>query len=130
MKHKDLTDNIINRFYHVYNTLGYGFLEKVYHQALLIALKKSGLHCETEYPISVFFEGQNIGTFSADIIVERSVILELKAVTELHPIHEVQLVNYLRATNIEVGLLLNFGLKPDIKRKAMDNNYKKSMKSV
>jgi GxxExxY protein len=127
MKHKAVTDKVLQAYYHVYNTLGFGFLEKVYQNALLIELKKIGLQAEPEVRISVFFEGREVGEYYADIIVEGIVILELKAIDVLCEEHSYQLINYLKATELEVGLLLNFGKKPQIKRKIFDNIYKKSL---
>ena len=121
MKHSELTGKIIECAYRVHNTLGFGFLETVYQNALLIELTKSGLNVEKEKPIKVLYENQIVGDYIADIIVEEAVILELKAVKELHAVHEVQLVNYLKATVIEVGLLINFGESVQIKRKILDN---------
>ena len=125
--HQDITEIIIKAFYNVYNELGYGFLEKVYENALMIELKSLGLECEKQKPISVSFKGYNVGEYFADIIVENNVIIELKAAEGLVEEHEAQLLNYLRATEIEVGLLLNFGKKPQLKRKIFENVYKKSV---
>ncbi|MDQ2179393.1 GxxExxY protein [Marinifilum sp. D714] len=123
-KYTELTDKIIEAFYKVYNQLGIGFQEKVYENALLIELDKRLLDCEKQKNIKVYYEGQLIGDYYADIVVNESVIIELKAVESIRFEHEVQLVNYLRATNIEVGLLLNFGNKPQIKRKVFANSRK------
>jgi GxxExxY protein len=101
--------------------LGFGFLEKVYQNALILELNKIGLQVENEKAIRVYYEGQIVGDYSADTIVEGKVILELKAVKDLAEIHEVQLVNYLKATGIEVGLLINFGPSVQVKRKIFDN---------
>ena len=120
-----LTDKVINCFFKVYNTLGYGFLEKVYERALLIELTKIGLKVESQKPIKVQYDKQVIGDYYADIIVNDIVILELKAAETLCEQHELQLINYLKATDIEVGLLLNFGKKPEVKRKIFSNNLKK-----
>ena len=117
MKHEDLTSKIIACAYKVHNTLGFGFLEAVYQNALLIELLKTGLHAEKEKKIQVYYDSQLVGDYMADIIVEEKVILELKSVKDLHPAHSAQLVNYLKATGIEVGLLLNFGESVEIKRK-------------
>jgi GxxExxY protein len=117
MKHEELTDKIIGAYYKVYNTLGYGFLEKVYHNALLIELSKLGLKCRSEMPIMVFYEGQVVGNYYADIMVDNKVIVELKAAEYLVEAHGNQLLNYLKATEVEVGLLLNFGKEPKIARK-------------
>ncbi len=125
--HQDLTEKIIKAYYNVYNELGYGFLEKVYENALMIELKSLGLNCEKQKPISVSFKGYNVGEYFADIIVENKVIVELKAAEGLIEEHEAQLLNYLKATEIEVGLLFNFGKKPQFKRKIFENIYKKSV---
>jgi len=120
LKHPDLTGKIIECAYRVHNTLGFGFLETVYQNSLIIELTKSGLNVEKEKPIKVLYENQIVGDYIADIIVEEKVILELKAVKELHAAHEVQLVNYLKATGIGIGLLINFGESVEIKRKILD----------
>ena len=122
--HQDLTDKIIKVFYEVYNILGVGFLESVYKKAMEIELLNNNLTFEIEKPLIVHYKNEIIGNFYADMIVNDLVILELKAVDILSEIHEVQLVNYLRATDKEVGLLLNFGKKPEIKRKAFTNDRK------
>src|SRR5437016_5128449 len=116
--HRDLTDRVIGEFYAVYNDLGFGFLESVYHQSLLIALTEVGLLTESQVKLPVCFRGHIVGEFIADIFVERKVILELKAAEEFCPAHEAQLLNYLKASEVEVGLLLNFGPKPRIRRLA------------
>ncbi|MBW1919647.1 MAG: GxxExxY protein [Deltaproteobacteria bacterium] len=117
MKHKDLTAQIIQCAYKVHNKLGFGFLESVYQNALLIELEKTGLKAEKEVPIKVFYDERIVGDYVADIIVEDKVILELKSVKELHPAHSAQLLNYLKATGMEVGLLINFSESVEIKRK-------------
>ncbi len=119
MKHKELTAKIIECAYKVHNSLGFGFLEAVYQNALLIELLKAGLRAEKEKKIQVYYDNQLVGDYIADIIVEESVILELKSVKELHPAHEAQLINYLKATCIEVGLLINFGESVEVKRKIL-----------
>ncbi len=124
MLHKELTDRIIVCFYKVYTNLGYGFLEKVYENAMLIELNKNGLKAISQYPIKVNYNGVSVGEYFADIIVEDKVIIELKASANLVPENILQLQNYLKATNIEVGLLLNFGKKPEIRRKTFHNNLK------
>jgi GxxExxY protein len=124
MKYEELTEKIIRAFYTVYNALGYGFLEKVYENALVIELRKMGLRVVTQYPINVYYDGQVVGEYFADILVEDLVIIELKAVRRLLKEHEAQLLNYLNATSYEVGLLLNFGPEPQIKRKVFDNERK------
>ena len=117
MKHQDLTSKIIECAYKVHNTLGFGFLEAVYQNALLIELQKAGLRAEKEKKIQVYYDNQLVGDYLADIIVEDKVILELKSVKDLHDAHSAQLINYLKATGIEVGLLINFGQSVEIKRK-------------
>ena len=123
-KHSDLTEQIIGAFYAVYSTLGYGFLEDVYVKALAIELKKRGLIPNTEQPIEVYYADQMIGKYYADVVVNDLVIVELKAVKTLVVEHEAQLLNYLKATPYEVGLLLNFGPKPETKRRSFDNSRK------
>lgn len=124
MKHKELTDKIIACFFAVYNTLGYGFLESVYLRAMVIELQKMGLQVQVEYPIRAYYAGQAVGEFFANLMIEGLVVVELKAVATLTIQHEAQLLNYLNATRHEVGLLLNFGHKPEIKRKVYDNDRK------
>ncbi|SMO81015.1 GxxExxY protein [Gracilimonas mengyeensis] len=121
MKHEELTEKIIECFYSVYNRLGYGFLENVYEKAMLIELKRIGLKAVRQFPISVSYRDQNVGEYFADILVENKVILELKTVRKLDKEHEYQLINYLKATDIEVGLLFNFGRKPEFRRKVFSN---------
>lgn len=125
MLHHDLTEKIIFLFQKVYYELGFGFLEKVYQNALLIELRKNGLVSECQKKIKVHYSGDVVGDYYADIVVEGRVILELKAAEALVHEHEQQLINYLRATEIEVGLLLNFGKKPEIRRKIFTNDRKK-----
>ena len=120
MKHKGLTAKIIDCAYKVHRELGFGFLESVYQNALMIELTKVGLQAEREKKIQVNYDGQVIGDFTADVVVEEKVIIELKSVQQMHPAHEAQLINYLKATGIEVGLLINFGDRVDIKRKVLD----------
>ena len=120
----DKTEKIIQAFYKVYNTLGYGFLERVYHNALFIELEKMGFRCQSQYPIRVYYEGTPVGDYNADIMVDECIILELKAMEALCEDHEYQLINYLKATNIELGLLLNFGKEPEFRRKIFSNNRK------
>lgn len=126
-KHTDITELIIKAFYTVYNTLGYGFQEKVYRNALAIELRKLGLDVILEARIVVYYGGEIVGEYFADLLVAGVVIVELKAVKKLAAEHEAQLLNYLKATPYEVGLLLNFGPKPEVKRKAFDNSRKGSM---
>lgn len=123
--HEDITDIIIKCFYKVYNELGFGFLEKVYENALLIELRSNGLDASKQIPVEVLYRGNNVGNYFADIIVNGKVIIEIKAGENgLIEEHELQLINYLRATHIEVGLLLSFGKKAMFKRKIFTNNNK------
>ena len=124
MIHQELTSNIISCFYKVYNTLGFGFLEKIYENALYLEMINSGILCKKQVPITVFYHGIAVGDYYADIIVEDKIILELKAAEALVEEHEFQLINYLKATRIEIGLLLNFGKEPQIKRKILTNDRK------
>ena len=124
------TGKILKAFYDVYNELGYGFLESVYKNALYLDLSKQGLDCVMERGLTVFYKGSSVGTFFADIVVDNSVIIEVKAAKTLVPQHEAQLVNYLRATEIEVGLLLNFGPEPQQRRIIFTNDRKKSQKII
>ena len=123
-KHGDITQKVIRVFYEVYNELGHGFLESVYEKSLEIALNSKGLKVCRQIEIPVSFRGQLVGDFSADMLVEGCVLIELKAARSLDTSHTAQLLNYLRATDIEVGLLLNFGLKPEFKRLIFDNPRK------
>ena len=125
-KHSDLTEKIIKAFYKVHAVLGYGFNEKVYENALVIEMKKLGLSAEPQKQIQVYYENELVGDYFADIVVNDTVIIELKAVRALAEEHEAQLLNYLKATRIEVGLLLNFGPKSELKRKVYDNELKGS----
>jgi len=120
-KHTELTKKIIEIFYRVYNTLGYGFLEKVYENAMMIEFKKNHTPAIPQFAIKVLYEGELAGEYYADIMVDNKVIVEIKAGKRLMEENEAQLLNYLKATDIEVGLLLNFGPKPEVKRKAFDN---------
>ena len=122
-KFSEITDLIIKSFYTVYNKLGFGFLEKVYENSLLIELKKNGLNAQKQVPIKVHYDNYEVGEYFADIIVNDVIIIELKAAESLCEEHEIQLVNYLKATDIEVGLLLNFGKTPGIKRKVFSNKF-------
>ena len=124
MKHGELTEQIIRAFYNVYNTLGYGFLEKVYENALAIELRKMGLAAVQQAPIMVYYAGAVVGEYYADLLVADAVIVEIKAARGLAAEHEAQLLNYLKATPYEVGLLLNFGPKPELMRKVYDNERK------
>jgi len=126
LKHGLITDQILKVFYEVYNELGHGFLESVYHRSLVLALKSVGLNVSSKVPIPVWFRGIRVGRFEADIVVEGCVLLELKAARMLDSSHRAQLMNYLRATELEVGLLLNFGEKPEFKRVIFDNLKKQT----
>lgn len=120
--HSEISEQIIKCFYKVYNKLGYGFLEKVYQNALHLELKDEGLLCEVQKNIKVFYKDKVVGEYFADIVANNCIIIELKAAEGLVEEHEFQLINYLKATEIEVGLLLNFGKKPQIKRKIFTND--------
>lgn len=127
VKHEKLTEQIIQAFYTVYHTLGYGFLEKVYENSLAIELRKLGLGVVQQAEIKVYYAGVVVGEYYADLLVADAVIVEIKAARALLAEHEAQLLNYLKATPYEVGLLLNFGLKPEIKRKVYDNERKEGL---
>lgn len=128
LKHADITDKILKAFFtKVYRRLGYGFLEKVYVNALVIELRRMGLKVAEQVRILVYYDGIVIGEYYADLVVEDLVIVECKAIKKLDDDDEAQLLNYLRATPYEVGLLLNFGPKPDFRRKAFDNANKPSV---
>ena len=125
LRHAELTEKIIGVFYSVYNELGYGFLESVYEESLLIALREAGLTTERQVPIPVWFRGREVGRFKGDILVEGKVLLELKSTRILEAAHESQLLHYLKSTEIEVGLLLNRGSRPQFRRLLFDNPRKK-----
>ncbi len=122
--HEELTKTIIKTFYEVYNELGYGFLEKVYQNSLYLELKNKGLKVEAQKRIAVFYKGTEVGEYYADLMVEDTIILELKAAECIVKDFENQILNYLRGTDCEVGLLLNFGRKPEFKRKIFENHRK------
>lgn len=124
MKYEEKTDLIIKAYFKVYNKLGYGFLEKVYDNAFLIELKKMGFDVKSQYPIEVYYEEFQVGEYYADILVDDCIIIENKAMEALREEHEFQLINYLKATDIEVGLLFNFGKMPSFKRKYFTNDRK------
>jgi GxxExxY protein len=126
-KHAELTEKIIGVFCDVYNEVGYGFLESVYEEALAIALCEAGLTVErpVPVPVPVWFHGQNVGQFRADMLVSTSVLLELKSARTLEAAHEAQLLHYLKSTQIEIGLLLNVGARPQFRRLLFDNVRKK-----
>ena len=123
--YKELTNRILNCYYTVYNTLGYGFLEKVYENSMLIELQNQTLYAERQKAIKVYYLEKLVGEYYADIIVEDSIIIELKAAEYLVEEHEIQLINYLKATDKEIGLLLNFGKRPEFRRKIFTNDNKK-----
>jgi GxxExxY protein len=122
--HKELSEPILKVFYDVYNELGYGFLEKVYQNAMYLELKSQGFKVEPQRQIKVYYKNELVGNFFADLLINDVIILELKACDSLVKAHYVQTLNYLKATNIEIGLLLNFGEKPEIKRLIFTNNRK------
>jgi GxxExxY protein len=127
--HKELSESILKVFYDVYNELGYGFLEKVYQNAMYLELKSQGFKVEPQKQIKVYYKNEPVGDFFADLLINDLIILELKACDSLVKAHYVQTLNYLKATNIEIGLLLNFGEKPEIKRLIFTNN-RKNLKSI
>lgn len=125
MKHQELTEKIIRAFFNVYNDLGHGFLEKVYERAMLLELLAMGVYVENQKRISVYYKDCLIGDYFSDLVIEDLVICELKAQESLSLADECQLLNYLRATDIEVGIVFNFGKKPEFRRKLFDNDKKK-----
>jgi GxxExxY protein len=120
MKHQEITSKIIKCAYTVHKSLGFGFLENVYQNALMIELANADLNAEKEKKIQVIYNEQVVGDYVADIVVENKIICELKSTKEINPAHEAQLVNYLKATGMEVGLLINFGEQVKVKRKVLD----------
>ena len=122
---EDITNKIIEIFYYVYNELGYGFLEKVYERAMCVAFRNAGIKFVSQFPVKVIFEGEVVGNYIADFLIEDRVVVGIKASRELCGADEFQLINYLKCTDKEVGLLLNFGKRPQIKRKVFDNVLKK-----
>jgi GxxExxY protein len=129
-KHGEATDRVLKAFHTVYHSQGYGFLEKVTENSMAIELRKAHMTLQQQFPISVYFDGQIVGEYYADLVVDGLVIVEIKAVRRLLPEHEAQLLNYLKATPYEVGLLLNFGPKPEIKRKVYDNWRKPNLRAL
>jgi GxxExxY protein len=125
LKHAESTEKVIGIFYDVYNELGYGFLESVYEESLMIALRESGLEVQSQVPVPVWFRQHKVGEFRADVLVENAVMLELTSVRMLEPSHEAQLLHYLKSTEVEIGLLLNFGVRPQFRRLLFDNERKK-----
>jgi GxxExxY protein len=124
MIHEELSNKIIKAFYNVYNALGYGFLEKVYENSFKFELALLGIKSEQQKQIKVYFKEKLVGEYYADLLVENAIILELKAAENICEEHEAQLINYLRATEIELGFLFNFGKKPEFKRKIFTNDKK------
>lgn len=124
IKYERLTREIIKCFYEVYNELGSGFLESIYQNALYIVLNEHGLSSEKQYPLCVYFRKRMIGEFRVDLIIEEKILIEVKAVSNLRKEHTAQIINYLKATDIEVGLLMNFGDKPIFKRFIFDQKRK------
>jgi GxxExxY protein len=130
MKHEEITERIIGVFYEVYNELGHGFLEAIYEEAMVVALAEIGLQVDRQVPVPVRFRGRVIGDYKADLVVEGKVLIELKAVRRLEAAHEAQAIHYLRATDIEVALLLNFGAhRAELRRLILDNERKPSGKA-
>ncbi len=124
LRYGDITEAVIGSFYDVYNELGHGFLESVYRDALRVVLLSKGLSVDRERAVQVKFRGQVVGVFRTDLVVQNTVIVELKCARTLDRMHEAQLLNYLKATDFEVGLLLNFGIRPQFRRMLLDNNQK------
>jgi GxxExxY protein len=124
LRYADITEVVIGSFYDVYNELGHGFLESVYRDALGLALQSKGIHVDREKAVQVKFRGQVVGLFRTDLVVQDSVVVELKCARTIDRMHEAQLLNYLKATEFEVGLLLNFGVRPQFRRMLLDNNQK------
>ncbi|WKL45538.1 GxxExxY protein [Flavobacterium sp. ZE23DGlu08] len=123
--HRNLSDTILKIYFEVYNELGYGFLEKVYQNAMYFELKSQGYKVETQKQIKVYYKSQLVGDYFADLLIDDSIILELKACECLKDEHKAQLLNYLKATEVEIGLLLNFGTTPEFKRSIYTNDRKK-----
>ena len=130
LMHSEITERVIRCFYDVFNELGFGFIESVYHESMIISLRSTGLAVETKVQVPVYFQCVRVGSFFADLFVERKVALELKAVDSLSTAHESQLLNYLKASDLEVGLLMNFGPKPTFKRFYFDNARKRSRPQI
>jgi GxxExxY protein len=127
--HESITSTILKVYYEVYNELGYGFLEKVYQNAMYLELKSRGFKVEAQKQIKVYFKKQLVGEYYSDLLVEDKVIIELKATELLMNIHVAQIMNYLKTTPIEVGMLLNFGEEPEFKRLIYTNNRKINLKN-
>lgn len=124
--YKNLSDDILKAFYTVYNELGYGFLEKIYQNAIWLELKSKGYKVEAQKQIKVYYKGQLVGTYFADILIDDKIIIELKACELLMNAHVAQLINYLKATDVELGFLLNFGEEPEFKRIILTNDRKRN----
>jgi len=127
--HKSITDSILKVYYDVYNGLGYGFLEKVYQNAMYFQLKSLGFKVEAQKQINVYFKGQLVGVYYADLVVEDVVIVELRTTELIMNIHVAQIINYLKANPVEVGMLLNFGEEPEFKRIIYTNDRKINLKN-
>ena len=127
--HKSITEKVLKAYYNVYNSLGYGFLERVYQNAMYFELKSQGYKVEAQKQIKVYFKKQLVGEYYADLLVEDKVIIELKATELIMNVHVAQIMNYLKATPIEVGLLLNFGEEPEFKRLIYTNDRKINIKN-
>ncbi len=117
LKHSELSEKIIAAAYQVHNELGCGFLEKVYKNALAVELEETGIKCDVEVPLKVLYHKKVVGDYFTDMIIDNKIVVEVKAVSNLESIHEVQLVNYLKATGINIGLLINFGQSVEVKRR-------------
>ncbi len=130
LKHSETTGAIIKAFYKVYNELGFGFLEKVYENAMVIELREMGLTVEQQKPINVYYREELVGEYFTDLVVNKSVIVELKSSETIVRAHEAQLINYLRATDFEVGLLLNFGQTPEYRRRIFDKKPAQLLSSL
>ncbi|MDL1893800.1 GxxExxY protein [Sphingobacteriales bacterium CHB3] len=124
MIHEELSNKIIRAYYTVYNTLGFGYLEKVYENAMRVELRKFGLRVEQQKKIDVYYDSEVVGEYYADLVVNEIIILELKAASAIIPEHEAQIINYLKCTRIELGLLFNFGSKPEFLRRIFTNDKK------
>lgn len=122
--HPEFSDKILKSFYHVYNELQYGFKEKIYHNSMLIELRENGLKVESEKTVPVYYKQVIVGKYRADLIVENCIIIELKAQTTIKDAYEAQLLQYLKATPIEIGFVLNFGTKPEFVRRVFSNKRK------
>lgn len=126
-KHSELSEKIIGIFYQVHTELGFGFSEKIYQKVFCMALRDAGLEVDEQVPINVFYHGQVVGEFFADVVVNHLILLELKSAGAILEEHEAQLLNYLKATEIEVGFVMNFGKSASYRRKVLDNDRKGSL---